>query len=451
VSARRWDEGGRPVDLEPRPGEDVVGIRTFGTHPALFVYDPVALWRELGREVDVLDIHEEPFALATVEVLALRALRQVVTRQPRKLAPYALYSAQNLAKRYPPPFRWLERAALRHAAAISVCNAAAGRIVRGKGFRGAVYEIPLGIDPAIFQPGDRPERSADANADADAGNSPIRVGYAGRLEEHKGVRVLLDAVASDTRLRLELAGDGSLRDEIAARAASSGGRVTPRGPLGTAALADFYRSLDVLAVPSLETPGWVEQFGRVAAEAMACGIPVVASSTGALPDVVGGAGLLVPPDDPDALRDALVRIGSDADLAAELRDAGIERAATCTWTAVADDYLAMYAEMTEAPAPGPVSTRATGTAGPRREVEVVVVAYGRPDLLKEALSPVAAHFPVTVVDNSSSPDVRDVAEAAGARYLDPGRNGGFAAGVNVALADRERPDADIRNNNPQAV
>src|SRR4051794_10565110 len=69
VSARSWDEAGRQVPLQARTGEDVVGIRTFGSHPALFVYDPVRLWRELGREVDVLDVHEEPYALATAEVL----------------------------------------------------------------------------------------------------------------------------------------------------------------------------------------------------------------------------------------------------------------------------------------------------------------------------------------------------------------------------------------------
>ena len=66
------------------------------------------------------------------------------------------------------------------------------------------------------------------------------------------------------------------------------------------ALAAFYDGLDVLAVPSLTTPTWVEQFGRVAVEAMAAGVPVVASDSGALPDVVAEAGLLVPPGDATA-------------------------------------------------------------------------------------------------------------------------------------------------------
>ena len=107
VSAADWSEGGRPVTLTPRPKETVVAARTFGSHPALFLYDPRPLWTALGHPVDVVDIHEEPFALATAEVLLIRWLR----RQP---APYLVYSAQNIDKRHPLPFRWIERAVLRH-------------------------------------------------------------------------------------------------------------------------------------------------------------------------------------------------------------------------------------------------------------------------------------------------------------------------------------------------
>lgn len=113
LTAQRWNEGGADVPLEPQPGEAVTGVRTWGTHPALFLYDPRSLWRALGEPWDVLDLHEEPFALATAEILLLRALR-------RQRAPYTLYSAQNLPKRYPVPFRWCERAALRRAAGLSV-------------------------------------------------------------------------------------------------------------------------------------------------------------------------------------------------------------------------------------------------------------------------------------------------------------------------------------------
>lgn len=343
VSARAWDEFGRRVPLEPEPGEAVVGAWTWGTHPALFVYDPRPLWRALDADWDVLDLHEEPFALATFEVLVLARLRAWLRRRP--VPPYFLYSAQNLAKRYPVPFRRLERAALRGAAGLHVCNDEAGRIVRAKGATGVVRTIPLGLDPAVFHAapaahGGPPDRGAR--------DGTVRVGYAGRLAAHKGVATLVDAVLGEPRLSLVLAGDGPQARDLRERAAPAGGRVTFLGALEGSALAGFYRSLDVLAVPSLETPGWVEQFGRVAVEAMACGTPVVASDSGALPDVVGGAGLLVPPGDPDALRAALVRVGTDPQLAERLRADGLARAARCTWEAVAKEYAALYEDATPA-------------------------------------------------------------------------------------------------------
>lgn len=364
LSARRWDEFGRSVPLEPDPGEEVRGVPTLGTHPALFLYAPGPLWRALGREWDVVDVHEEPFALATAEVLLLRRLRAWLAHRPAP--PYLLYSAQNLAKRYPPPFRRLERAALRGAAGVHTCNDAAGRIVRAKGATGAVETIPLGVDPAVFRPGmPGPTTPGPATPDsATPGDVPgpagqrrpdpdrFRVGYAGRLAPHKGVGTLLDAVLADDRLRLDLAGAGPLEAELRRRAAPAGQRVRFLGTLAGADLAGFYRSLDALAVPSLETPGWVEQFGRVAVEAMACGVPVVASATGALPDVVGGAGLLVPAGDPAALGAALRRVADDPDLAATMRADGLRRAAACTWDAVAERYAALYARAAP-PAGGP--------------------------------------------------------------------------------------------------
>ena len=145
LSARAWAEGGALVRLEPRRGEQVTGVATAGRHPALFLYDPRPLWRALGERWDVIDIHEEPFALATAEILLLRALRR------RSAARRALHRAEP-AKRYPVPFRWFERLALRSAAGVSACNAEAARITEAKGFAGRARVIPLGIDAERFRP-----------------------------------------------------------------------------------------------------------------------------------------------------------------------------------------------------------------------------------------------------------------------------------------------------------
>ncbi|HZB66992.1 MAG TPA: glycosyltransferase [Ornithinibacter sp.] len=426
LSAREWDEGGVTVALQPRPGEDVIGVATIGRHPALFLYDPRAIWTALGGRWDVIDIHEEPFALATAEILLLRRLR-------RQRAPYVLYSAQNIEKRYPVPFRWFERWSLRHAAGVSVCNRDAGRIVEEKGYPGHATLIPLGVDTAHFRP------QNDGSHGHPAAASRIAVGYVGRLESRKGVEVLLEAARLEQCLEVHVAGAGPGAGALAKTVERLGlsGRVIVVGSLEQAELPAFYRSVDVLAVPSLTTPQWAEQFGRVAVEAMACGTPVVASDSGALPDVVAGAGLVVPEGDPRALADALVSAARDCGLRDRLRSAGLERAAAMTWTEVARRHVDMYERATHAPISGP------------RRVEVLVVAYGSPDLLRRSLSPLSG-LSVTVIDNGSSPQTQAVVDEVGGRYVDAGRNGGFSAGVNLGL-QLLPPDADVLLLNPDAV
>lgn len=446
LSARVWDEGGRPVRLVADDGEPVVGVRTWGGHPALFVYDPRPLWRALGEPHDVLDVHEEPFALATAEVLVLRAARRAWDRLRGRAvapaAPFVVYSAQNLHKRYPVPFRWSERVVLRRAAGAHVCNDDAGRVLRAKGARGAVVTVPLGVDPAGPAPATRRRETARA------ATSPVVVGYAGRLAPHKGVDVLVRAVVADPRLVLRVAGAGQQEQDLRRLAAPARDRVRFVGALSGTGLARFYRSLDVLAVPSLDTPGWREQFGRVAVEAMAAGVPVVASDSGALPDVVGDAGLLVPPGDAAALGAALRRVADEPGLAARLRERGLRVAASCAWPEVARRYHELYARVLGRP---PAALEPPEPPEQPEPPEVLVVAYGSPDRLRAALAPLVGKLALTVVDNSSLPEIREIVELAGGTYLDPGRNGGFAAGVNHGLAHRRNPGGDVLLLNPDAV
>lgn len=172
ITARRWHAGGAEVmldDAEPwvRPAS------TLGRHPALFLYSPGPLWQALGEQWDVIDIHEEPFALATAEVLLLRWLR-------RQTAPFVLYSAQNIRKRYPVPFRWFERMALRAASGLSVCNSEAGAICVDKGFSGRPQLVPLGVET---------ERMPDdAGRPAVADDEPIVVGSSAGSSRRRACR-----------------------------------------------------------------------------------------------------------------------------------------------------------------------------------------------------------------------------------------------------------------------
>lgn len=319
------------VAFTPSGDGFAVPVRTFGRRPNLFVFDPRPLWRLLGNgRWDLIDMHEEPFGLAVAETLVLRWLRTRGT-------PYLVCSAQNIDKRYPPPFRWLERWSLRGSAGAYTCNAEAGRILRRKGLTGELELLPLGVDIERFRSVDRPPPTGR-----------LRVGFVGRLIPHKGVDVLLRAVALDDRFDADIYGSGPEATALRALADGLGvaGRVTFHGYVDESDLPDVYPTFDVLAVPSVPVSGWLEQFGRVVVEGQASGVPTVASASGALPDVVGDAGLLVPPGDAAALAGALGRMLDESGLWQQLRDVGTDSVGRYSWESVADLQRALYGRAT---------------------------------------------------------------------------------------------------------
>ena len=446
AAARRWAEGGGMVALHPSPGERVTGLRTIGQHPCGFAYEPVGLWRVL-RSVphDILDVHEEPYSVAAAEIVVVRSLA-------RQRAPMVFYSAQNLRKQHPLPVRVAERLVFASAKGAYPCNEAAAANLRRKGFRGVVQVIPLGVEI----PGDTAKTASRAHPGDAVGR--LFIGCAGRLTPEKGFHVVVDAIAGEPGWHLQIVGDGPERLNIADRAkkVDAAKRVELLGYRDSATMADFYRSIDVLVVPSLPTPGWEEQFGRVVVEAMAAGVPVVSTTSGSLPEVVGDAGVLVPPGDAAELHRALAALAADPEERRRLARKGLERARSYTWEAVARQQLALYDTVLadshrKHVEPGQPDQRSRLLPG----IDVVVVAYGRPELLTDALAALCSDDPqsdlgVIVVDNSSNASISAVAQAHGARYVDPGANLGFGAAVNLALANLSDKDSDVLLLNPDA-
>ncbi len=260
---------------------------------------------------DLIHLDEEPYNLATF--LALRAAQRT---QPR--ARTVFFSWQNLLRRYPPPFNWLERYVLRRVDAGIVGNAEAVQVWRAKGYTGPLAVIPqVGVEPDLFSPAPVPP--------------PLNrfvVGYAGRLNHDKGVDVLLKALAQlDGNWQAAILGSGPERDRLIdlARQLHLGDRVRFEAWLPSDQTVAFYHGLDVLVLPSRSQPNWKEQFGRVLVDAMACGVPVIGSTCGEIPNVVGDAGLLFPEEDVSALAAQLRCLHHDPALRADLAARGRRR------------------------------------------------------------------------------------------------------------------------------
>jgi glycosyltransferase involved in cell wall biosynthesis len=313
--------------------------------------DPGALASIIAEhEPDLVDLHEEPFSAVVHQLLGVL---------PPRL-PLACYSAQNLDKRFPPPFTGWERDAFGRVSAIYPCSRQAASVLRGRGYRGEIRVLPLGFDPDVFHAGAQ-----------DHGAAEFTIALVGRMVPEKGVRDAIEVLAEVRKHRdatLVLAGSGPELDHVGRYCAELGvsGGVQIRPWSDEHSLAELYRSAHVVLVPSTATSRWVEQFGRTIVEAQACGAAVAAYASGTIPEVAAGAAVICAEGDAVGLGRATAEIASDRHLWVGLRDRGLRAASSKTWANVATDQLELYAAAIAAepvsPARASRATRASARA-----------------------------------------------------------------------------------------
>ncbi len=206
-----------------------------------------------------------------------------------------------------------------------------------------VRVVHNGIDPEFRPAGE----AAVASTRASLGCPRGYVLYTGTLEPRKNLALLLaawEALYRDSPEELPpllLAGPYGWRsrDLLARAEALAPAGVRLLGRLERGRLVEVMQAASVFVYPSL-----YEGFGLPPAEAMACGVPVVAADASSLPEVVGDAGLLVPPWDAGALAGALRHLLADPEVAARLGWRGLERSRRFTWEAAADKMEVVFAE-----------------------------------------------------------------------------------------------------------
>jgi glycosyltransferase involved in cell wall biosynthesis len=302
-----WREGGAEQRLEAAGDHRyrlIVSPLRWNGHFHVHYYPRLP---EVVRTVgpDLVHLDEEPYNLATY--LGVRAAAG---------RPSLFFSWQNLERRYPPPFRYMERRVYRSVRGALAGSEAVVQVLRHKGFAKPAWVVPqFGVDPDEFTPS--PRR-----------HDGFTVGFLNRLTRGKAPLLALGAFArlpADSRLLI--VGEGPLRGrletEIANMRLSSRVSIRPRIP--SVEMPGLIQSLDAVILPSISTPRWKEQFGRVLIESMACGVPVVGSDSGEIPGVIGDAGLIVPEGDGPALADALRRLYDDPGLREDLAVRGRRR------------------------------------------------------------------------------------------------------------------------------
>ena len=335
VTTERWREAEMEVDATP---DDLFPVHTARSHLSqhiqLFAYDPRPIIRALREhQPHLIDMSHEPYSVAAAEILTL-------CNWYAPQAPIVMQTNQNILHNYPPPFNWLERRAFRRVAAAYACSESVCEVLRAKGFTKQAPIVPFGVNTEAFRP-----RSAGAGSLS----GPLTIGYIGRLLPGKGLNVLADALATinDEDWQLLVVGDGSERGffEQELRAAGLSKRAEFTGAINFALVPEYFHRLDVLVIPTETTKRMREQFGRVIVEAMASGVPVIGSTCGAIPEVIGEAGLVFPEGDAAALAGELRRMLWDEDLRKRLAIAGLARVGQYSWEQVAEKTYELYTQV----------------------------------------------------------------------------------------------------------
>ena len=216
----------------------------------------------------------------------------------------------------------------------------AGRILKQRGYHGAAIPFPNGVDLRLFRKMDVERLSASLGL-----RGYFVIGYLGRLVESKGVDTLLAAAAQlQIEYRLLIIGRGEHKAnlvEIAERLGIADRIVWVDGMLPEK-VPEYVNCMDTVVLPSRTTPDWVEFFGRVLIEGMACEAPVIGSDSGEISKVIDDAGLIYPEGDAEALADRIRQIAQNPSFAAQLVQRGLERVTEFTWETIADRTYDAY-------------------------------------------------------------------------------------------------------------
>lgn len=151
--------------------------------------------------------------------------------------------------------------------------------------------------------------------------------FVGRLVEEKGIMDLYEAFKNVRNVKLRIIGNGPLKSKLKSMTMSDGlSDAVKIEQKNYEAMPKVYQEADIFVLPSKTTKTWEEQYGMVLVEAMASGLPVIASKTGAISEVIGDWGILVKEGDVEGLTKALVNLLKDANLRRKIGRMGRIRA-----------------------------------------------------------------------------------------------------------------------------
>lgn len=280
-----------------------------------YVYPPGAITQTIADfRPDIIQIEEEVFSLTAFEVSLLAWWFKI---------PVVLFSWENMDRQLSAPRRWLRQFVFNRTRCIISGNHEGAEIIKRWGYNKPVQVMPqMGVDVDLFSPELR-QKQTDTNV--------LQIGFVGRIAHQKGIDTLIEAAhllrQQGHRFHLQLCGSGVDMEtfQTLAQDYNLEGYITWRGGVSHDKVPQEIAKMDLLVLPSRTVSTWKEQFGHVLIEAMAVGIPVVGSTCGEIPNVIGRTDLVFPEGDAHALTKILARFIQHRDWWQQMADYSLKR------------------------------------------------------------------------------------------------------------------------------
>lgn len=316
LGPRHWIENGREVHWQP-PSDTAYTVHfgkvIFKDKYARATYYSGLIQALKDAKPDIIQLLEEPWSFTAAQTLAVAKL----------YAPQAkllFYTWENIERGWNYPSRgaflyWIIDQFMHNYSHGAVCaTKQAENVLQQKGFTKPTTTISYGIPDFFLQTSPKSKPS----------NQTFTIGYVGRLLSMKGVDLLLHTLYNITDTQLLIIGSGSDEMEFKSIAEQWGvdNRIKWVPHVAETDLPSYLQQMDVLVLPSRTTPGWKEQLGRVLIEAMAVGVPVIGSSSGAIPEVIGNAGMIFKEDDVDDLCTKIQQLMNKPELSEQMANDG---------------------------------------------------------------------------------------------------------------------------------
>lgn len=341
ITPDRWHESFQKINFVSETDihcEEIPCSIRFSGYGSRFFYRRGISQHFKHFQPDIIHLEEEAWSLNALQTVRLK----------RKFCPDSRFIFRTSLsipskQRFGPFPIWIEKRVFRETDIAFPLSENAGEILKQRGYVGSQIPFPNGVDISLFNKQEMSQLKASLGL-----SDCFVIGYVGRLLQMKGVDTLIEAVAKiDYPFKLLLLGSGEDKPKFQELATKHhiNENIVWIDAVPPEEVPNYINCMDTLVLPSRTTPDWVEFFGRVLIEGMACEVPVIGSDSGEIPQVIGDAGLVFPEGNVGALAEQINQIANDKSLYNILRKRGLDRVQHFTWETIAENTYKAYRQL----------------------------------------------------------------------------------------------------------